>query len=508
MKFELHTIEWRRAILKTFKDLMRSTTINGCIHIVENGRHWTERIMWLIVSSLAIAGVVYFVLQIWVDFVAKPTATTIESTQYPIWEVPFPAIAICPVNKISKKKAEAYAEKLANLAGLKQAQMLELVHLMGRIYDHDIEGQEQFTTLQNILDTYDVNNATGMYDISEHMIQLSPQCEDMLSDCSWDGYSELCGALFSMRPTMEGLCCTFNYVRGLNMTEKFIDTPGPGHGLIVTAYPDLEDYYYPIMNTEGFTIHIFSPNDYPDMPSGGLTQKIVAPDTEVFLRIDASTVKSVPDVAHFSTQQKGCIYQDESVYSYSNCLVMCRVRSIFALCGCKLFYLPDDRDEVPQPINCTLQHIQCLNKYMGKLKWRTLKPRTDGIPGLEHEEEDSLNCPECWPQCSSTSYLVQGTWAPMIPDILDNGTDPSSIKQNKSLIRVFYGSSSTMLYRKDVLYYWYEIVSNFGGICSLFVGFSLMSVVEVLYFFTVRLCENLVHDIKETHKAHENIKNH
>lgn len=39
------------------------------------------------------------------------------------------------------------------------------------------------------------------------------------------------------------------------------------------------------------------------MPSGGLTQKIVAPDTEVFLRLDASTVKSVPDVGHFSTQQ-------------------------------------------------------------------------------------------------------------------------------------------------------------------------------------------------------------
>lgn len=68
--------------------------------------------MWLIVSSLAIAGVVYFVMQIWVDFIAKPTATTIESTQYPIWLVPFPAIAICPVNKISKKKAEAYADKL------------------------------------------------------------------------------------------------------------------------------------------------------------------------------------------------------------------------------------------------------------------------------------------------------------------------------------------------------------------------------------------------------------
>lgn len=57
----------------------------------------------------------------------------------------------------------------SNIAGLKHDKMIELVHLMGRIYDHDIEGQEQFTTLQNVLDTFDVDNATGMYDIAEHM---------------------------------------------------------------------------------------------------------------------------------------------------------------------------------------------------------------------------------------------------------------------------------------------------------------------------------------------------
>lgn len=64
--------------------------------------------------------------------------------------------------------------------------MLELVHLMGRIYDHDIEGQEQFTTLQNILDTYDVNNATGMYDISEHMIQVNGLIVSNCVDQMWN----------------------------------------------------------------------------------------------------------------------------------------------------------------------------------------------------------------------------------------------------------------------------------------------------------------------------------
>jgi hypothetical protein len=32
-----------------------------------------------------------------------------------------------------------------------------------------------------------------------------------------------------------------------------------------------------------------------------------------------------------------------------------------------------------------------------------------------------------------------------------------------------------------------RILGNFGGICGLFLGFSLISIVEFVYFFTLRL---------------------
>ena len=37
---------------------------------------------------------------------------------------------------------------------------------------------------------------------------------------------------------------------------------------------------------------------------------------------------------------------------------------------------------------------------------------------------------------------------------------------------------------------WLDFISSFGGICGLFLGISLVSFVELLYWFSVRLCKN------------------
>lgn len=41
--------------------------------------------------------------------------------------------------------------------------------------------------------------------------------------------------------------------------------------------------------------------------------------------------------------------------------------------------------------------------------------------------------------------------------------------------------------RRSELYSLYDFVSNFGGLFGLFLGMSLMSLFEVLYFFTIKL---------------------
>lgn len=45
-------------------------------------------------------------------FVSKPTYTSLLNDQHPVWDIQFPAVAVCPVNKISKKGAWQYALEL------------------------------------------------------------------------------------------------------------------------------------------------------------------------------------------------------------------------------------------------------------------------------------------------------------------------------------------------------------------------------------------------------------
>ena len=38
---------------------------------------------------------------------------------------------------------------------------------------------------------------------------------------------------------------------------------------------------------------------------------------------------------------------------------------------------------------------------------------------------------------------------------------------------------------------WLDFISGFGGFCGLCLGFSFVSIVEVLYWFSLKLCRNI-----------------
>jgi hypothetical protein len=49
--------------------------------------------------------------------------------------------------------------------------------------------------------------------ISPLLLQVAPQCKDILLQCVWKGrVQESCSKIFSLRKTYEGYCCSFNYV--------------------------------------------------------------------------------------------------------------------------------------------------------------------------------------------------------------------------------------------------------------------------------------------------------
>lgn len=64
------------------------------------------------VQLCALAGAGYILFFALDGFVSKPTFTSLETLDHPTWEIPFPAVAICSVNKISRRAAMEYAFEL------------------------------------------------------------------------------------------------------------------------------------------------------------------------------------------------------------------------------------------------------------------------------------------------------------------------------------------------------------------------------------------------------------
>lgn len=69
-------------------------------------------IIW---SSATVMGAVFAIVLmglVWDRFQTTPTITTVETNNYPIWNVPFPAITICNINKVYAPATKNITEKL------------------------------------------------------------------------------------------------------------------------------------------------------------------------------------------------------------------------------------------------------------------------------------------------------------------------------------------------------------------------------------------------------------
>jgi Amiloride-sensitive sodium channel len=60
-----------------------------------------------------------------------------------------------------------------------------------------------------------------------------------------------------------------------------------------------------------------------------------------------------------------------------------------------------------------------------------------------------------------------------------------------AVIKVYFPKKDSVLYQMTVLYAWYDIISEYGGILSLCFGCSIISLVEIAFFLSVRFYQNL-----------------
>ncbi|XP_065089501.1 pickpocket protein 28 [Ochlerotatus camptorhynchus] len=478
--------------------LWENITTHCYRHMVQVDRSIWERLMWLLILIVETCALVAILNSAWDSFTSNPLITTLHDTLYPIKNVPFPAISLCNNNRISRSAATSYAEELARKDPEKRnaSYFLDRVRQLGKLYDFDYENLHLMTQFQEFLDLNDISNASGIYSVFDTLIKLSPRCEDMLLRCFWKSIEIPCmtkNDMIEVRRTQYGFCCTFNFIghnedNEIHPSSYYLDVTGPEMGLMLLVNGSVKDYFYNLFNNIGFSLQIFNPTEVPDITSGGVNEQFIHLGTETFIRVDAITINSEPDVRGYSKEKRQCVFRNELLkyggrYGRSNCVAACRIRSVVALCECVPFYMPTAGAVSDRSLTiCNLQHIVCLNKY--KIKWSTVITNIVQVPGLEKEMEESLYCPECLPSCSDSKYQISATELPLIRTrrtgfSVTHGIDDVS---EVSVVRIFFGQPETWLYKQDVAFYWFEIFSNFGGMCGIMAGLSLISISENVYF--------------------------
>ena len=76
-------------------EFCESTSIHGLKYITEPGSHWAERCFWIVLVFISILLQIQFVLPILEKYKNTKIITTVDTTNYPISNIDFPAVTVC-----------------------------------------------------------------------------------------------------------------------------------------------------------------------------------------------------------------------------------------------------------------------------------------------------------------------------------------------------------------------------------------------------------------------------
>ncbi|KAJ9593527.1 hypothetical protein L9F63_014920, partial [Diploptera punctata] len=406
-------------------------------------------VFWTLIVLTAVISAVFIMGMEWNFHLSRYTITSMDTAHYPLWNIPYPAVTVCPTSKIKKTDAIQLLNELELPSGVTKEEIFKDMKFLLELLEPSDTNITKFIRLQTILDNNNIS-------IEYIMKRVTPKCNTFLTKCKWKGHiMDSCSLLFKLHKTYEGYCCSFNYVgikedilKIKEKPEAYIPqkttTSGHSMGLTVLVRIHPEEYYVTNMASYGVKVLIHDPNDYPDINS-----------------------------------------EEDSVYRITDTLfhssVECRENYTIELCGCTHFYYPNNGDYRI----CNLTDVPCLAKNKSLLL--PLKPRQEDFTS----DKEPINYPcNCLPDCENYYYPIESSEGVLSESTVNNDLFFNSRKLNleqDSMFSVYFNNFMVTSYRRDVLYSWKGLLGSLGGLLSLFIGFSLIGAVELLYFFTLRL---------------------
>ncbi|CAG9129416.1 unnamed protein product [Plutella xylostella] len=491
---------FRKSLKENSKEYFRNCTLAGMNHFTGHGVSLLERAFWAVMLGLVIGMLFYCLAYIWGNL-SQPLIVTMESSTYDIGNIDFPAVAICNINRVSRRAIDHIAatafddvkygfdDDKFNISYFKW-----LVGQTGRLinFEYSESFDKNISSLDKLNGNFDPRN------LIQIMETVSPNCSEMLLRCTWAGRVTPCERLFAVRRTVRGHCCAFNYILNYDGAKSTIakskrqTVRGPRNGLNVLMDPLKDDYQFPLHPMVGFEVFLFDPTHFADLNGGRVVHRFIDINAGKLMQLQSRKQLATDEVRKYSLETRKCLFHDDyysvyrGMYSMSACIIRCRIKTVLSLCKCVPYFLPT-RDHEPV---CSLDNLRCLNKYREKFMF-LFPVSAESEAGLEQDMHDSMFCPECAADCEHTQHSSQAStleltstrWpgkhhlGPFFNDVNFTGL---------CFMSVFQPTQDGVLDRLDVVYYWFELLSNVGGFGGVLLGFSMITIVEIVYFTCIR----------------------
>ncbi|XP_073950005.1 sodium channel protein Nach-like [Choristoneura fumiferana] len=396
-----------------------------------------------------------------------PTRISIKTQHAPLTELPYPAITVCSPNQMTIAAVNHLNKTLVN--GNRNIDLNENIpHLLG-FHERIKYNQINASTLQHLQGLINANR----YTVREIMALVAQSCDDFLKLCIFQQERQDCRKLFRPLITVHGLCCIFNSPYYFNEKRNVKDhvfephmatTLGRADALtVVVDYEPEKAMDYTVGAGGGIRVYF---TDWSEFPADDMN-KIVYPNTESFMMIRATHTYCTDYVMELDPNSRNCTLENEldliyfDKYRNSDCDHLCYVRNLQSECHCLPLFLPQAKtDQV-----CNITDIPCI----GRVRLQNF----------------TVEC-NCLRDCVYNQYFVHMSLGNLhaLPYMLLNPYESVNFTNSTSILHMYFSGPSFVKKKQETVMTKVTLFSNIGGIFGLCLGFSIISIFEIIFYIS------------------------
>ena len=418
-------------------EFLENTTINGLVYIFK-GRSKIRRIMWGIIFVGAIIGCIVLISLSIQRFVSKPTATTIVYQTTELDGTLFPAVTVCNVNSSH------------TLHGFRWL-LYQLFDPMQTFGENELNTSTLVDECNDRLDSH--RNSPNIGQDIWNFVARFENTENLIHYCGYsDDFGKLirCEKEFVPVLTPSGLCFTFNN-NGMSIRRT-----GAWHGLKLILKTEKKNEYDFEESAVKVIIHDRNDIARPSLYGIGVPVGMNA-------IIPVSKQHSVDETSETGCRQNTKLeFLPDVVYSQFACIQDAIIRHVAEKCKCILSPARPVDGQFANMRNCTFLDSCCmLREY-----------RTFG---------ESANCP---PPCifDSYNYRISYTSGVHIQNNVNISTESDYLS-----VHIFMEDLQTVNSITQYTYGADALLADFGGHMGLFLGISIISILEVIVLILDKL---------------------